>query len=486
MTEISNSLFNEIQAQLEAVREELRASKSSDAAQLEAVRKEHCASKSSDAAQLEAVWEEMRQRMAFLQGENDALRSQVQSVASIAFISRRGEDVATVATRLNMGSIPALTEPFIPHSGAGTSGGAGPSTRFIPPANPRRNIFRNLFAEPQRQHVPNHVDIHRYFDINNQMRQVPSHVDMPIRVDINNRRFQEPKVVTIQTPYEQRETQAVTSSEAAGPQVQTHSIDPLAIIMEELRELREKVNNIPGVPRPLDMAPQTCYADTPFGRHITNVEIPRKFATPSMRLFDGTSDPVEHVAQYKQQMLAISVRPDQREDCMCRAFGTMLTGLVLTWFVNLPNDDINSFAELVNLFNQQFASSRALEKQTSDLYRVVQRRNESLRDYLHRFNKEKVSIPRCHMSTTFEAFRKGLLEDSELYQELTKYPSRSFEDVQAKALAFIRLEEDLCSRRGQIEQDGGHGKSESPRRHDYKHGKPYSRPEEQVVTYVTR
>ncbi|CAH9140628.1 unnamed protein product, partial [Cuscuta epithymum] len=200
--------------------------------------------------------------------------------------------------------------------------------------------------------------------------------------------------------------------------------------MEELRELREKFNNIPGVPRPLDMATQTCYADSPFGRHITDVEIPRKFAAPSMRLFDGTSDPVEHVAQYKQQMLAVSVRPHQREACMCRAFGTTLTGPALTWFVNLPNDSINSFAELVNLFNQQFASSRALEKQTSDLYRVVQRRNEPLRDYLHRFNKEKVSIPRCHIPTTIEAFRRGLLEDSELYQELTKHPSRSFEDVQ--------------------------------------------------------
>ncbi|CAH9080900.1 unnamed protein product [Cuscuta epithymum] len=170
-----------------------------------------------------------------------------------------------------------------------------------------------------------------------------------------------------------------------------------------------------------------------------------------MRLFDGTSDPVEHVAQYKQQMLVTSVRPNQREACMCRTFGATLSGPALTWFVNLPNESINSFAELVNLFKQQFASSRALEKQTSNLYRVVQRQNESLRDYLQSFNEEKMSIPRCCVPTTIEAFRQGLLEDSELYRELTKYPSRSFEDVQAKALAFIRLEEDLRARHGHIE-----------------------------------
>ncbi|CAH9071149.1 unnamed protein product [Cuscuta europaea] len=200
--------------------------------------------------------------------------------------------------------------------------------------------------------------------------------------------------------------------------------------MEELREMREKINGIPGVPPPLDVASQTCYADSPFGRHITDVEIPRKFAASSMRLFDGTTDPLEHVAQYKQQMLATSVRPEQREACMCRAFGTTLTWPVLTWFVNLPNEGVSSFAELVNLFNQQFASSRVLEKQTSDIYRVVQKRNESLRDYLHRFNKEKVPIPRCDIPTVIEAFRRGLYEDSELYHERTKYPCRSFKDVQ--------------------------------------------------------
>ncbi|CAH9120605.1 unnamed protein product [Cuscuta epithymum] len=193
MAKASNTLIEEIQAQLEAVREELRASKSSDAAQLEAVR------------------EEMRQRIVFLQGENDALRSQVQSVASIASSSRRGEDVATMATRLDTGSIPASTEPFIPHFGADTSGGAGPSTRSFPPPNPRRNIFRNLFAQPQRQHVPNHVDIPRYVDINNQRRQVPSHVDIPRHVDIIDRSCQEPEVVTI-----------YSSPEGADPQIQTN------------------------------------------------------------------------------------------------------------------------------------------------------------------------------------------------------------------------------------------------------------------------
>ncbi|CAH9114694.1 unnamed protein product [Cuscuta epithymum] len=466
MAESSNALMEDIKAQLQAVREELRLARTSNP------------SADGFQAQMEAVREEMRQRMAFLQKENDALRSQVQSVASIASNSRRGKEIMYAASRWDTDPIPASTStltfttesfpemlnsdpngglyspvisqlvpyepliletnpatsipmcffpdslrtrppttsglqivnqqmstpttvlaptvPFVPHSGTTTSGGAGPSSRSAPLPNPRRNIFRNSFTKSQK-------------------RQVPGRDDMCGGVDIGNQRRQHPEVVTIQSPTEQRTPQAATHPEVVRPQIQTNMTDPFAVIMEELRELREKVNSIPGVPRALDVATQTCYADSPFGRHITDVEIPRKFIVPSMKLFDGTADPVEHVAQYKQKMLAILVRPDQREACMCRAFGTTLTGPALTWFVNLPNDGINSFAELVNLFNQQFASSRVLEKRTSDLYRVVQGHNESLRDYLHRFNKEKVSIPRCHIPTTIEAFRIGLLEDSELY-----------------------------------------------------------------------
>ena len=53
-----------------------------------------------------------------------------------------------------------------------------------------------------------------------------------------------------------------------------------------------------------------------------------------------------------------------------------------------------------------------------------------------------MSIPHCDTHTAIEAFRKGLSPTEELYRELTKYPCRTFEDVQAKAMAQVRMEED--------------------------------------------
>ncbi|KAL5800166.1 hypothetical protein ACOSQ4_033050 [Xanthoceras sorbifolium] len=127
---------------------------------------------------------------------------------------------------------------------------------------------------------------------------------------------------------------------------------------------------------------------------------------------------------------------------MCKGFGSSVVGPALQWYTNLPNVSINSFAQLMDTFVEQFASSRKLEKQSDDLYTISQRRGERLRDFVGRFNNEKVSIPHCNQATAISAFRKGLLYDSDLYKELTKYPCKTMEDVLAKAWAQIKWEED--------------------------------------------
>ncbi|KAH6780217.1 hypothetical protein C2S52_011454 [Perilla frutescens var. hirtella] len=153
-------------------------------------------------------------------------------------------------------------------------------------------------------------------------------------------------------------------------------------------------------------------------------EMPSKFTLPSMKLFNRTSDPDDHIAQYKQKMFIATIPKYLREACMCKGFGSSLSGAALQWFTNLPNASIGSFAQLTDLFVEQFASSRKIEKHSDDLYAIIQYPNETLRNYVARFNREKVEIPGCNADTAISAFRKGLKRDSDLYKELTKYPCR--------------------------------------------------------------
>ncbi|XP_074300622.1 uncharacterized protein LOC141631914 [Silene latifolia] len=232
-------------------------------------------------------------------------------------------------------------------------------------------------------------------------------------------------------------------------------------------EIKDMLSRIPGMSAPLKKATPDSYADSPFIDAISLVTMLKGFSAPTMTLCDGTTDPFDHVSQYKLKMMVITTVGHLKEACMCKGFGSTLSGAALQWFVGLPNRSISTFVDLVNTFTQQFASNRKPEKHTSDLYRVVQGFDEKIRDFITRFNKEKVAI-----RGSVEAFRQGLHQDSDLYKDLTRHPCRTFEDVQAKATATMSLEEDVLDKRSlpSVERT-----SKKSAREKEERPKPYSR-----------
>ena len=124
-----------------------------------------------------------------------------------------------------------------------------------------------------------------------------------------------------------------------------------------------------------------------------------------MKLFDGTTDPKEHVAQYRERMEINPIPLNLKEACLCKGFGSTLTGPALKWLLSVPPYSIVSFADLINKFNNQFACSGAFERLTSDLYRVTQGSEESLRDFVSKFSQETLEIPNLDMVTAFKPSR---------------------------------------------------------------------------------
>ncbi|KAF3543829.1 hypothetical protein DY000_02007589 [Brassica cretica] len=140
--------------------------------------------------------------------------------------------------------------------------------------------------------------------------------------------------------------------------------------------------------------------------------MPRKFSFPSIKAYDGTTDPDDHVAQYRQRMLIVELPKGSREATTCKGFGSTMTGPALQWYINLPSRSIASFAVL------------------SD----------------NPLNQEKVAIPECSIPTAISGFKRGLLPDGYFYKELTKYQCKTMEDVLSRAWAQVKLEEDVTSR----------------------------------------
>ncbi|XP_056688732.1 uncharacterized protein [Spinacia oleracea] len=179
---------------------------------------------------------------------------------------------------------------------------------------------------------------------------------------------------------------------------------------------------LPGAPTPVETEPTDGYAASLFCEAIARVTVPHTLRLPTWTtLYDGTSDPYRHVNFYKQRMWQIGIPYDLVEPVMCKSFGGTLDGAALEWLMNVSPGSISCLSDLINAFYQPFASSRQLEKQTSDLYRLVQGPTESVRDYFNRFNCEKISIKNCDVRTAIEAFKRGLIPNSELNERVV-YP----------------------------------------------------------------
>ena len=89
------------------------------------------------------------------------------------------------------------------------------------------------------------------------------------------------------------------------------------------------IQKIPGVPAPIKKSLPHSYADSPFVDSIALIEMPRKFSFPNMKMYDGTTDPTDHIASYKQRMFTAAIPWEQCEACMCKSFGSSLQGPAL-------------------------------------------------------------------------------------------------------------------------------------------------------------
>ena len=134
-----------------------------------------------------------------------------------------------------------------------------------------------------------------------------------------------------------------------------NNVDMMATVtygmMQEIKGVKERVKKIPGAPQPLEAASATCYSESPFEDKIARSEVPKKFRPLVMIAYDGTTDQTKHVSLYEHKVETSSVPEDKKELCMCKGFGSTLTGAALTWYINIARGSVKSFADLINLFN---------------------------------------------------------------------------------------------------------------------------------------
>ncbi|XP_027155637.1 uncharacterized protein LOC113756010 [Coffea eugenioides] len=175
---------------------------------------------------------------------------------------------------------------------------------------------------------------------------------------------------------------------------------------------------------------------SPFALDIEDYPLPAKFKISHMKSYDATTDPEDHLFVFLTQMHLQTVADVVR----CKTFPMFLEGKARQWFQGLPPRSIRSFTQLARLFSTQFVSSRAFSKSTAHLMTIQQRAEESLREYMVRFNNESLQFRDREDKVVLAAFINGLRKQK-LYTELVERPPRSVREMLDRAHEKANAEE---------------------------------------------
>ena len=95
-------------------------------------------------------------------------------------------------------------------------------------------------------------------------------------------------------------------------------------------------------------------------------------------MYNGRTDPVEHVSQFKQKMAVHS----QDEALMCRVFPSSLGPMPMRWFDGLRTNSISSFKKLTQSFCSRFITCSRVPQPLDSLLFMSMREGESVKRIL--------------------------------------------------------------------------------------------------------
>nr|AJE29374.1 putative gag protein [Coffea canephora] len=178
------------------------------------------------------------------------------------------------------------------------------------------------------------------------------------------------------------------------------------------------------------------YVTSPFTREIEDCPLPRRFKIPNIELYDASTDPEDHLSVFLTHMCLQTAADEIR----CKTFPMFLKGKARLWFQGLAPGSIRNFPELARQFVAQFVSLKNYSKNATHLMAIRQKSDESLRNYMSRFNAESLQIRDKDEKVVMVAFMNGLRVE-ELFYKLAEKPPGDVDEFLIRAHAATNAEE---------------------------------------------
>ncbi|XP_024023663.1 uncharacterized protein LOC112092251 [Morus notabilis] len=158
--------------------------------------------------------------------------------------------------------------------------------------------------------------------------------------------------------------------------------------------------------------------DHPFTENIIQVPLPDKYKTPLIPLYDGRSDPDDHLEVYTGHMVLYGYP----EEVMCCAFRNHLFDSARRWFRSLKLNSITSWDDLKNAFLTQFIGVKRYIPPKQSLSKVAAA--EGISDEIA-------------LMGALSSMKKDIPYNTDLDRKLPQ----SYQEFLARAQGFINIED---------------------------------------------
>ena len=155
-------------------------------------------------------------------------------------------------------------------------------------------------------------------------------------------------------------------------------------------------------------------------------------------MYNGKTDPVEHMSHFNQRMVVHS----KNETLMCKVFPSSLEPVAIRWFNGLRKDSISSFKELTRAFRARFMTCNRVPRPLDSLLSMTMREGETLKTYSDKYCEMFNEINGDFDDMAIRTSKVGLPTEHDLTKSLTKKLIRSVRWLMDRIGEYKRVEED--------------------------------------------
>ncbi|XP_070049403.1 uncharacterized protein [Nicotiana tomentosiformis] len=177
---------------------------------------------------------------------------------------------------------------------------------------------------------------------------------------------------------------------------------------KKVETYNSRVDQILGAPPILKGLDSKKFVRKPSPPSVAPKPIPKKFRMPKIPKYNRTSDPNEYATSYTCAIKGNDLEDDEIESALLKKFGETLSKGAMILYHNFPPNSIDSFAMLDDSFVKEHAGAIKVETRKSDLFKVKQKDNEMLREFVSRYQMERMDLPPVADYWAVQAFTQGL------------------------------------------------------------------------------